>query len=101
MPMKISLSLGAAVAATALLASPVYAGSTKDVIRGGAIGAAGGAVVGAVVPGLSVGEGALIGGAGGAVVGALSKDKKGRKLYRDSRGNRYWVDKKGRRHYQR
>ena len=36
---------------------------------GAAIGGAGGAVVGAVVPGLSTGEGALIGAAGGAVVG--------------------------------
>lgn len=65
-------------------------------VRGGAIGALGGAVVGAVVPGLSTGEGAAIGAVGGAVVGALDKDKK---YYRDSRGQQYWVDRDGYRHY--
>lgn len=86
-------------AAALLLSAPAIAGDAKDILKGGAIGAAGGAVVGAVVPGLSVGEGALIGGAGGAVVGALDKD--GRRWYRDDRGHRYWVDKQGRRHYKR
>jgi len=55
-------------------------------------------VVGAVVPGVSVGEGALIGGAGGAVVGALDKGNH-HKWHRDNRGRRYWVDNHGRRHY--
>ncbi len=75
------------------------AGCDSRVGRGAAIGGVGGAVVGAVVPGLSPVEGAAIGAAGGAVVGALGKDDKGRDWYRDERGNRYWVDRDGRRHY--
>lgn len=74
-------------------------GCNSRVGRGAAIGGAGGAVVGAVVPGISTAEGAAIGAAGGAIVGALGKDKQGREWYRDQNGNRYWVDKKGRRHY--
>ena len=44
-------------------------------VRGAAIGAAGGAAVGAMVPGVSTVEGAAIGGAAGAAIGATSKDK--------------------------
>lgn len=91
--MKVTLVLGTAVMALAL------AGCNSKVGRGAAIGGAGGAVVGAVVPGVSTVEGAAIGAAGGAIVGALGKDNKGREWYRDERGQRYWVDKKGRRHY--
>ena len=91
--------LGGACAGALALSQPALAGDTSDVLRGGAIGAAGGAVAGAVIPGLGVGEGALIGAAGGAVVGAL--DKNGHRWYRDDRGRRYWVDKHGRRHYRR
>lgn len=69
----------------------------NKVVRGAAIGAAGGAVAGAVIPGLSAVEGAAIGAAGGAVVGALDKD--GHRWYRDDRGREYWVDKDGNRHY--
>lgn len=69
----------------------------NKVVRGAAIGAAGGAVLGAVVPGISAVEGAAIGGAGGAVVGALDKD--GHRWYRDNNGREYWVDKDGNRHY--
>jgi len=76
---------------------PALAQSTGQVLRGAGIGAAGGAVAGAVIPGLSVGEGALIGGAGGAVITAL--DKKKHRYYRDNYGRKYWVDKHGRRHY--
>ncbi|WP_076068570.1 hypothetical protein [Sphingomonas montana] len=85
------------VAAMALgLASPAYAQSTGELLKGGAIGGAGGAVAGAVIPGLSVGNGALIGAAGGAAVTALTKNKR---YYRDSRGRRYSLDKRGRRTY--
>jgi hypothetical protein len=56
-------------------------------------------VLGAVVPGVSTVEGAAIGAAGGAVVGALDKD--GRRWYRDRDGNEYWIDKDGNRHYRR
>lgn len=97
LPKTLTVLMGAA-GATMLAAVPAHAGDGKTILRNGAIGAAGGAVVGAVVPGLSVGEGALIGGAGGAVIGALDKGDK-RRWHRDERGNRYWVDKRGRRHY--
>lgn len=99
MPRNVFAIFGAGVAGVMFLSTPALAGDAGDILKGGAIGAAGGAVVGAVVPGLSTGEGALIGAAGGAVVGALDKD--GRRWYRDERGHRYWVDKKGRRHYKR
>jgi uncharacterized membrane protein YccC len=90
------MALIAAAAAMSLgAAAPTYAQNTKQVLRGTAIGAGGGAVAGAIIPGLGVGEGALIGAAGGAAVTALTKN---RKYYRDSRGNRYYV-KNGRRYY--
>ena len=86
--------------ALAMLTTPAFAGDGKDILKGAAIGAGGGAVAGAIIPGLGVGEGALIGGAGGAVVGALDKDKKKhRRWYRDSRGNSYYVNKHGHRVY--
>ena len=79
--------------------SLALAGCETDnkVLRGAGIGAAGGAVAGAVLPGISTVEGAAIGAAGGAVIGAL--DKEGRRWYRDRDGREYWVDKEGRRHY--
>ena len=86
------LAAGALIAAT-----PSMAGDGKDILKGAAIGGGGGAVAGAVIPGLSVGDGALIGAAGGAVVGAL--DKKGHKWHRDRNGARYYNDKRGRRIY--
>jgi hypothetical protein len=85
----------AAVAAMSLGAAPVYAQSAKQMLKGTAIGAGGGALLGAVVPGVSTGNGALIGAAGGAAYTALSKN---RHYYRDSRGHRYYV-KHGRRVY--
>ncbi len=66
------------IAATLVLglASGLSACSMNNkTVRGAAIGAAGGAVIGAVVPGVSTVEGAAIGAAGGAVVGTI-KDKK-------------------------
>lgn len=90
-----------AIAACALVAAsaPAFAGDTHDIVKGGAIGAGGGAVAGALIPGLGVGEGALIGAAGGAVVGALDKDGKHRRWHRDSQGRRYYVNKRGHRVY--
>lgn len=41
-------------------------------LSGGGLGAAGGALLGAVIPGASPLTGALIGGAGGAAAGALT-----------------------------
>lgn len=80
-------------------ASVTAAGCSSDnkVLRGAGIGAAGGAVVGAVVPGIDPVTGAAIGAAGGAVVGALDKD--GRRWYRDRDGREYWIDKDGDRRY--
>jgi hypothetical protein len=43
----------------------------QRVVSGTAIGAAGGAVAGALIPGLSVGGGALIGAGAGALTGYL------------------------------
>ena len=85
--------------ALAMLTTPAFAGDGKDIVKGAAIGAGGGAVAGAIIPGLGVGEGALIGGAGGAVVGALDKDKKHRRWYRDREGRSYYVNKRGHRVY--
>lgn len=96
--MRFLSGLGGAAVAALLLAGPAQAGDLKDIGKGAVIGGAGGAVVGAVVPGLSTGEGALIGAAGGAVVGALDKD---RKYYRDRNGRKYYIGKDGRRHYKR
>jgi hypothetical protein len=87
------------VAAMALgFAAPASAQSAGQLLKGGAIGGAGGAVAGALIPGLSTGNGALIGAAGGAAYTALSKNKR---YYRDNRGRRYSLDKRGRRVYQR
>jgi uncharacterized membrane protein YccC len=93
--MKHMALIAAAAAMTIGAAAPSQAQNTRQVLRGTAIGAGGGAVAGAIIPGLGVGEGALIGAAGGAAVTALTKN---RKYYRDSRGRRYYV-KGGRRYY--
>ncbi|MGC6329539.1 hypothetical protein [Rhizorhabdus sp. FW153] len=87
-------------AATALsvagAGAPAFAQDAEHILRGAGIGAAGGVVAGAVIPGLSVGEGALIGGAGGALLNTLNKE---RRYYRDSQGRKYYIDKNGRRRY--
>ena len=96
--MKTITKIYVAMAITSLSASAL----AGDVLRGAAIGAGGGAVAGAVLPGMSVGEGALIGGAGGAVVGALDKDR-GRhhyRWYRDHHGREYRI-RNGHRVYRR
>jgi hypothetical protein len=77
-------------------ATPVFAQSAEQMLKGTAIGAGAGALVGAVVPGVSTGNGALIGAVGGAGYTAL---KKNRKYYRDSRGRKYYLDKNGYRRY--
>lgn len=90
--------IAAAAAASLGLAGPAAAQSAGQILKGTAIGAGGGAVAGAVLPGLSTGDGALIGAAGGAAVTALTKN---RKYYRDANGRRYHLDKRGRRVYRR
>ena len=79
------------IASAGLLAigatAPASAQSAGHILRGAGIGAAGGAVAGAIIPGLSVGQGALIGGAGGAIVNTL--DKGHHRKYRGHNGRRY------------
>lgn len=69
------LSIGAA--------APASAQSANHILRGAGIGAAGGVVAGALIPGLGVGEGALVGAAGGALYNTLINKKKHR-YYRGS-----------------
>ena len=66
---KMLIISGAAM--LSLAAAPASAQSANHILRGAGIGAAGGVIAGAVIPGLSVGEGALIGGAGGALYNTL------------------------------
>jgi len=73
----------AAGAASIALAAPASAQSAGHILRGAGIGAAGGAIVGAVVPGLSVGNGALIGAAAGGLYNTLHHDH--HRYYRHSR----------------
>lgn len=72
--------------------------TSRDTLRGAGIGAVGGAVAGALIPGLGVVEGAAIGVAGGAVVGAATSDGN-RKWHRDRRGRDYYIDNNGHRIY--
>ncbi len=94
--MKRNSLIAGVVALSVGLASPVMAQSAGQMLKGTAIGAGGGALAGAVLPGVSAGNGALIGAAGGAAYTAL---KKNHHYYRDARGRKYWRDKHGRRHY--
>ncbi len=79
------LSIGAA-------AAPASAQSAGHILRGAGIGAAGGVVAGAIIPGLGVGEGALVGAAGGALYNTLINKKKTR-YYRGS--NRAYSPRQG------
>jgi len=67
------LSIGAA--------APASAQSAGHILRGAGVGAAGGVLAGAVIPGLGVGEGALIGAAGGGLYNTLINKEK-RRTYR-------------------
>ena len=88
--------IAATIAMAVGMTAPAAAQNTNQMLKGTAIGAGGGALLGAVVPGMSVGTGALVGGAGGAAYTAL---KKNRHYYRDSRGRRYYITKSGNRRY--
>ncbi len=63
---------GAAILAVATVASMSQAVHAGPVAKGAAVGAAGGAVVGAISGGDAL-KGAAVGAAAGAVVGAVSK----------------------------
>ncbi|KRB86601.1 hypothetical protein ASE00_07905 [Sphingomonas sp. Root710] len=65
------LVLGGAALLSFGAVAPANAQSASHILRGAGIGAAGGVVAGAVIPGLSVGEGALVGAAGGALYNTL------------------------------
>lgn len=92
---KIGLVSGVAALAMAF-SVPAHAQSAGQLLKGGAIGGAGGAVAGALIPGLSTGEGALLGAGTGVAVTALTKN---RKTYRDNRGRKYYINKRGYRVY--
>lgn len=64
-------------------------------LKGAGIGAAGGAVVGALTGG-DVLAGAAIGAAAGAVIGIVTEDKN---RYEDRNGQRYYYDQNNRRYY--
>ncbi|SFR76757.1 hypothetical protein [Sphingomonas jatrophae] len=96
--MKKAHLIGAALIASLGAGAPAYAQSAGQILKGTAIGAGAGALGGAIIPGVSTGDGALIGAAGGAAITALSKN---RKYYRDGNGRRYYLDKRGRRNYRR
>ena len=86
----------AVAAATSLLAFGAPAVAKDNILKSTAIGAGAGALVGAVVPGVSTGTGALVGAGTGLAVGAINKNKY---KHKDRYGRSYWVDKHGRRHY--
>lgn len=81
--MKKLIILSSAALLSFGVAAPASAQSAGHILRGAGIGAAGGVIAGAVIPGLSVGEGALIGGAGGALYNTLIN--KGHRRYYRSR----------------
>jgi hypothetical protein len=88
-----------AVIALGLSSTPALAQSAGHILGGAGIGAAGGAVAGAVIPGLSVGEGAAIGAVGGAAIRATDGHGHRHRHWRSRHGHRYWVDRHGHRHY--
>ena len=61
----------AAGAASMAIAAPASAQSAHHILRGVGVGAAGGLIAGAVIPGLSMGNGALIGAAAGGLYNTL------------------------------
>ncbi len=91
--MRKTFLLVAGLAATAMVGG-CSREVTRDGLRGAGIGAAGGAVAGALIPGLGVVEGAAIGAAGGAAVGAATSDGE-RRWQRDRRGREYYIDRYG------
>jgi hypothetical protein len=73
----------AAGAASMALAVPASAQSAHHILRGAGVGAAGGLIAGAVIPGLSMGNGALIGAAAGGLFNTVHHGH--RHYYRHSR----------------
>ena len=76
--MKKLLVLGSGALPSIAAAQPASAQSASHILRGAGIGAAGGVVAGATIPGLGVGERALVGAAGGALYNTLINKYKNR-----------------------
>ena len=74
--MKTWMMAGAMAVALGTVVAPAEAQSAKHILRGAGIGAAGGVVAGALIPGLGIGTGALVGAAGGTLVNTLDKGHK-------------------------
>lgn len=68
------------------IATEASAQSAHHILRGAGIGAAGGVIAGALIPGLGIGTGALVGAAGGALFNTLDK---GHHHYYHHRAYRY------------
>lgn len=83
---KLILAAGAVALSAGMVAAPAQAQSAKHILRGAGIGAAGGVIAGALIPGLGIGTGALVGAAGGALVNTLDR---GHHHYYRHRGHRY------------
>lgn len=72
-------------------------------LKGAGIGAAGGAIVGALTG--NVLAGAAIGAGAGAIIGAVTndhnryEDRRGQRYYYEPNGRQYYYDQKQRRHY--
>jgi hypothetical protein len=77
----------AAGAASMAVAAPASAQSAHHILRGAGIGAAGGLIAGAVIPGLSMGNGALIGAAAGGLYNTVHHGH--RHYYRHNRYRYY------------
>lgn len=75
-----------AALATGAISTEASAQSAHHILRGAGIGAAGGVIAGALIPGLGIGTGALVGAAGGALYNTLDK---GHHHYYHHRGYRY------------
>ena len=82
-----SLLISAGVASLAL-AAPASAQSAHHILRGAGIGAAGGVVAGALIPGMSIGTGALVGAAAGGLFNTVHHGH--RHYYRHSRQRHYY-----------
>ena len=74
-------------AASITVAAPASAQSAHHILRGAGIGAAGGLIAGAVIPGLSMGNGALIGAAAGGLYNTVHHGH--RHYYRHNRYRYY------------
>ena len=91
---KLVAILSMAAVSAGVATAPVQAQSAGHILRGAGIGAVGGAVAGALIPGLGVGTGALVGAGGGALFNTLHH---GHHRYYRHRGYSY----RGRYHHHR